>query len=92
MSSPYGPDVKASRKEIVDARIPPNFRDNCVDLLLPLNQCRFENFYLPWKCEHERHVYEVGRVPRARRARGCRRVSHFFCAQVCQYKVTGQGC
>ncbi len=63
MSSPYGPDVKASRKEIVDARIPPNFRDNCVDLLLQLNRCRFENFYLPWKCEHERHVYEVSKGP-----------------------------
>lgn len=27
-------------------------------LLLPLNVCRKQNFYLPWECEHERHVYE----------------------------------
>lgn len=59
MSSPYGEHVKASRQEVQEARIPINFRDNCVDLLIPLNKCRFDNFYLPWKCEHERHVYEV---------------------------------
>ena len=23
-----------------------------------LNECRRKSFYLPWKCEHERHVYE----------------------------------
>ncbi len=59
MSSPYGPNVKATREEIIQARVPINFRDNCVDLLIPLNACRFEHFYLPWKCTHERHVYEV---------------------------------
>lgn len=33
-------------------------REFCAHLLLPLNACRRENFYLPWKCEHERHAYE----------------------------------
>ena len=45
-------------QEVMRARVPINFRDNCVDLLIPLNQCRFDNFYLPWKCEHERHAFE----------------------------------
>ena len=24
----------------------------------PLNKCRQETFYLPWKCEDQRHGYE----------------------------------
>lgn len=27
-------------------------------LLIPLNRCRHKEFYLPWKCEDERHGYE----------------------------------
>lgn len=27
-------------------------------LLIPLNVCRKDSFYLPWKCEDERHVFE----------------------------------
>lgn len=27
-------------------------------LLIPLNTCRRENYYLPWTCENERHGYE----------------------------------
>jgi len=27
-------------------------------LLIPLNICRREKYYLPWECEHERHTYE----------------------------------
>ncbi|KAG6861317.1 hypothetical protein C0995_001636 [Termitomyces sp. Mi166 len=27
-------------------------------LLLPLNVCRKQNFYMPWECDHERHTYE----------------------------------
>lgn len=34
-------------------------RDYCAHLLIPLNECRHRNYYLPWKCEHERHDYEV---------------------------------
>lgn len=34
------------------------YRDFCAHLLIPLNACRRDNFYLPWRCEHERHAYE----------------------------------
>jgi NADH dehydrogenase (ubiquinone) 1 beta subcomplex subunit 7 len=34
-------------------------RDYCAHVLIPLNACRQEHFYLPWKCTHERHVYEA---------------------------------
>lgn len=34
-----------------DAQLPLAYRDSCANLLIPLNRCRFETFYLPWKCE-----------------------------------------
>lgn len=34
-----------------EARLPLAYRDGCANLLIPLNRCRFEEYYLPWKCE-----------------------------------------
>ena len=34
-----------------EARLPLAYRDNCAHLLIPLNRCRFEEYYLPWKCQ-----------------------------------------
>lgn len=34
-----------------DAKVPLAYRDSCANLLIPLNRCRFETYYLPWKCE-----------------------------------------
>lgn len=34
-----------------DAKLPLAYRDSCANLLIPLNRCRFETYYLPWKCE-----------------------------------------
>lgn len=34
-----------------DAKLPIAYRDSCANLLIPLNNCRFETYYLPWKCE-----------------------------------------
>ncbi|KAK3209927.1 hypothetical protein GRF29_44g1057185 [Pseudopithomyces chartarum] len=49
---------KATREEMSAARLPLAYRDSCAHLLIPLNRCRFEEYYLPWKCEDERHSYE----------------------------------
>ncbi|MQM08291.1 hypothetical protein Taro_041147 [Colocasia esculenta] len=48
----------ATQEEMVEARIPIPYRDQCAHLLIPLNKCRSAEFFLPWKCENERHVYE----------------------------------
>ncbi|KAF8389621.1 hypothetical protein HHK36_024140 [Tetracentron sinense] len=48
----------ASQEEMVEARVPLSYRDQCAHLLIPLNKCRVSEFYLPWKCENQRHVYE----------------------------------
>ena len=34
------------------------YRDHCAPKLIELNQCRWENYYLPWTCNHEKHSYE----------------------------------
>ncbi|KAJ9659266.1 hypothetical protein H2201_007416 [Coniosporium apollinis] len=52
---PSGP---ATREEMSAARLPLAYRDSCAHLLIPLNQCRYREMYLPWKCENERHSYE----------------------------------
>ncbi|XP_057947864.1 NADH dehydrogenase [ubiquinone] 1 beta subcomplex subunit 7 [Malania oleifera] len=48
----------ATQEEMVEARVPLPYRDQCAHLLIPLNKCRAAEFYLPWKCETERHSYE----------------------------------
>ncbi|CAI6332372.1 unnamed protein product [Periconia digitata] len=36
------------------AKLPLAYRDSCAHLLIPLNRCRFNEYYLPWKCEVRR--------------------------------------
>ncbi|KAI9753093.1 MAG: hypothetical protein M1815_000120 [Lichina confinis] len=43
---------------MAEARVPLAYRDSCAHLLIPLNRCRFDNYYLSWKCKDERHSYE----------------------------------
>ncbi|KAE8683010.1 NADH dehydrogenase 1 beta subcomplex subunit 7 [Hibiscus syriacus] len=46
----------ATQEEMVANKVP-SHRDQCAHLD-PLNKCRQAEFYLPWKCENERHPYE----------------------------------
>ncbi|XP_077246361.1 NADH dehydrogenase [ubiquinone] 1 beta subcomplex subunit 7-like [Tasmannia lanceolata] len=48
----------ATQEEMVEAKVPLPYRDQCAHLLIPLNKCRSSEFFLPWKCENERHIYE----------------------------------
>ncbi|PBP15403.1 hypothetical protein BUE80_DR013861 [Diplocarpon rosae] len=48
----------STREQMSEARLPIQYRDGCAGLLIPLNRCRYEEYYLPWKCETERHSYE----------------------------------
>ncbi|KAF6807957.1 nadh-ubiquinone oxidoreductase b18 subunit family protein [Colletotrichum musicola] len=49
---------EATREEMRDAKLPIAYRDSCAGLLIPLNRCRADSWYLPWRCEDERHSYE----------------------------------
>nr|POF11595.1 nadh dehydrogenase [ubiquinone] 1 beta subcomplex subunit 7 [Quercus suber] len=53
-----GPQTQATREEMSAARLPLAYRDSCAHLLIPLNKCRYDSYYLPWKCNDERHSYE----------------------------------
>lgn len=53
-----GPSTSATVEEMEAARLPLGSRDLCAGLLIPLNKCRGETLYAPWKCSHERHSYE----------------------------------
>lgn len=46
--------TEATREEMREARLPLAYRDSCASLLIPLNRCRFDTYYLPWKCEVRR--------------------------------------
>uniref|UniRef100_A0A6B2LXY5 NADH dehydrogenase [ubiquinone] 1 beta subcomplex subunit 7 n=1 Tax=Arcella intermedia TaxID=1963864 RepID=A0A6B2LXY5_9EUKA len=39
------------------AQLPLIWRDGCAGLLIPLNECRLQNFALPWKCGALRNDY-----------------------------------
>jgi len=51
-------EMVATQKELADNQVPLVYRDHCAHMLIPLNKCRTRTYYLPWKCEHERHAYE----------------------------------
>ncbi|KZT21254.1 hypothetical protein NEOLEDRAFT_1244693 [Neolentinus lepideus HHB14362 ss-1] len=48
----------ASQEELKAHKVPLGWRDQCSALLIPLNVCRKDKYYLPWECGHERHAYE----------------------------------
>lgn len=45
----------ATREEMRDAKLPLAYRDSCAHLLIPLNRCRVDTYYLPWKCNVSNH-------------------------------------
>ena len=42
--------VAATREEMSANKVPLPYRDSCAHLLIPLNNCRYDNYYLPWRC------------------------------------------
>eukprot|EP01122_Echinamoeba_exundans_P007180 TRINITY_DN2145_c0_g1_i1.p1 TRINITY_DN2145_c0_g1~~TRINITY_DN2145_c0_g1_i1.p1 ORF type:complete len:119 (+),score=7.50 TRINITY_DN2145_c0_g1_i1:703-1059(+) len=48
---------EATPQEMEDAQLPLATRDACAHLLIRLNRCRFETYYLPWKCSAKREAY-----------------------------------
>jgi NADH dehydrogenase (ubiquinone) 1 beta subcomplex subunit 7 len=53
-----GREMVATQKDMQNAKIDLAHRDFCAHLLIPLNECRRAEYYIPWKCGHERHAYE----------------------------------
>ena len=47
---PPSPIARVTREQMSEAKLPLAYRDSCAHLLIPLNRCRFEEYYMPWKC------------------------------------------
>ncbi|THC97517.1 hypothetical protein EYZ11_002997 [Aspergillus tanneri] len=62
-------DSPASQQEMSDARLPIQYRDTCAHLLIPLNRCRQQEYYLPWKCEYEEFKRRVAKMDELRAAK-----------------------
>ena len=52
-------EMVATEDQLQRAKIPVAYRDYCSHLLIALNDCRLKEYWMPWKCEHERHSYEM---------------------------------
>ena len=51
--------MKVSDEEMALNQIPLHARDCCAHWLIELKRCQRKEYYLPWKCEHEKHNYEA---------------------------------
>lgn len=48
----------ATQEEMNAANLPLAYRDYCAHVLIPLNECRKRTYYMPFKCQDLRHMYE----------------------------------
>src|SRR5262249_9944229 len=84
-------EMKVTEAEMKAAKLDIAFRDYCAHLLIPLNKCRQENFYLPFRCVDERHEYEycqyIEYVPQGMTGNGG---NTSYCAQRLQAFAPGQ--
>ncbi|CCH43056.1 NADH dehydrogenase [ubiquinone] 1 beta subcomplex subunit 7 [Wickerhamomyces ciferrii] len=51
-------ETSVDPSEMREAKIPLAWRDRCAALWIPLEKCRRETYFLPWKCTQLRHDYE----------------------------------
>ena len=50
--------MQVSQEEMAEAKVPLVLRDYCAHLFIPLAKCRKENYYIPWKCQAEKHHWD----------------------------------
>jgi len=67
---------------MANARLPLPYRDSCAHLLIPLNKCRVDEYYLPWKCEVRKSLLRFGNVGETLMSRQNERHSY----EKCQYE------
>lgn len=48
----------ASQEDMMAAKVPLRFRDYCAHLYMPLMECRYNTYKMPWKCKGEKHEWE----------------------------------
>jgi len=50
--------MNMTSEEMHEANMPIRLRSWCAHHVMPLHKCRLENYWLPYKCEHEREMFE----------------------------------
>lgn len=58
MAEPFKREMQVSQEEMAEAKVPLSLRDYCAHLFIPLAKCRKDNYYMPWKCQTEKHHWE----------------------------------
>ncbi len=53
------PPMLASDAECQANQIAPRERDVCAHLLIEMRRCMRREFYVSWRCVHEKHLYEA---------------------------------
>lgn len=48
--------VKTTQEEMISAKVPPEFRDYCIDEYMVFKACYKLKFPLVYRCKHERHA------------------------------------
>ena len=51
-------EMIATQKEMMDNRVPLQFRDYYAHLYIPLKKCRLRTGKVPWGCKEEKHEWE----------------------------------
>jgi NADH dehydrogenase (ubiquinone) 1 beta subcomplex subunit 7 len=51
--------MKATKAELVSAKVPPHLRDYCAHLFINFKACKRDKFPFVYRCHHERHEYET---------------------------------
>lgn len=51
-------EMQVTEEEMADAKVPLNLRDYCAHLFIPLTICKKDNYYVPWKCKKEQHLWD----------------------------------
>ncbi|KAJ1513703.1 NADH dehydrogenase 1 beta subcomplex subunit 7 ndufb7 [Coelomomyces lativittatus] len=52
------PKMRMTDEEMAKAKIPKIHRNFCAHLWVPLQKCRVDEYFLPFRCKKERHAYE----------------------------------
>lgn len=51
--------MRVSWEEMNDAEIEYNKRDYCTHLFIPWKKCKYDNYFKPWSCKAEHHLWEL---------------------------------
>lgn len=52
-------EMRVTWEEMNEAELSYKHRDYCAHLFIPLRKCKQQNYYSPWACKAEHHLWEL---------------------------------